>query len=117
MKALKTYNKLVRKCFEIKGLDISGNKTRYADVILIKACIINVLHKYYGNNTVEIGFIINRHHSTVIHHLRKHVDRYKQEDAYAELYTTLSEYVMQNATAPMDVDGIVASLRSCLSVN
>ena len=117
MKAQKIYDKLVKKCFIITGFNIKGNKTRKGEIILIKACIINILNKFYGYNTVETGFIINLDHSTVIHHLRRHVDLYKHDDAYAELYTTLSKYAINNSTAPMDVDGIVNSLRSSLSVN
>lgn len=116
MKAEEIYKSLVQKAKDLTELDITYARSRRFEVVLIKACILNVLRRYYGLTTTHIGELLGMHHSTVIHHLRQHGDRYRQEDEYAELYDELSKHVALTEEAVIDVDGILDTMRACLSV-
>lgn len=116
MKAEENYRLLVAKAKELTDLDITYAKSRRFEVVMVKACVANILSRYFGYTTLLIGKLIGMHHSTVIHHLRNHSDRLRQEDEYSELYDQLSKYTSNNDTAPMDVDGIVSALRACMCV-
>jgi len=116
MKSEEVYKRLVQKAKEVTDLDITYARSRRFEVVLIKACIINILSRYYGMTTVLIGSFTNMHHSTVIHHLRKHSDRYRMEDEYQELYDELTKFTSMNENSPIDVDGIIEKIRTCIAV-
>lgn len=98
------------------GMNVLYLRRRNAEIILAKACVINVMSKYFGANTVQIGELFDMHHSTVIHHLQKHHTRYKYEDEYASLYDFLMKSVMQKDKDTIDVDGVLSLLRNAMAV-
>lgn len=114
MKPEERYRALVQKAKEITDLDITYARSRRLEIVMIKACIVNILSRYYGHTTTLIGSLIGLHHSTVIHHLQKHSDRYRQEDEYAELYDALSKHVGLSEESPIDVEGIIETMKACL---
>lgn len=116
MKSDEVYKRLVNKAKEVTDLDITYARSRRFEIVLTKACIINILSRYYGMTTVLIGSFVGMHHSTVIHHLRKHSDRYRMEDDYQELYDELTKFTSLIENSPIDVDGIIEKIRASITV-
>lgn len=117
MKSMKEqYSKLVDETRRLTGIDVVYARTRKFENVLTKACFINVMSRYFGATTLAIGGILKIHHSTVIHHLNAHGNRYKQEEQYAKLYDSLCKYAMTNESAPIDVAHMLNIMRVSMSL-
>lgn len=103
------------KAKEVTGLDIRYTRSRKKDIVQTKSAIINVLHKFYGFNLVQIGELIGMHHTTVIHHLRDHTSRYRFEDEYCQLYDHLSRHAI-STSEHISVEKTLNLMRNALSV-
>ena len=110
------YKHLVFKAKEYTGIDITYTRTRKFEIVMIKACIINILYRYFGGNTVQIGKLLNMHHSTIIYHESAHANRYNNEGEYGALYDFLARHSMKGQKSPIDVDEMMHIMRRTLSV-
>jgi hypothetical protein len=97
------FDSLVDETAKITGINIKYTKNRKYDVVVAKACVINILSNFFGANTVRIGKLMDIHHSTVIHHLKCHGDRHRYED----------EYIGKSS---IDVHEIITIMRRALSL-
>jgi hypothetical protein len=116
MKLEESYRHLISKAKEFTGLDITYTRNRRFEIVMIKACVINILYRYFGANTVQTAKLFDIHHSTVIHHHRAHPNRYKQEVEYAELYNYLTRHATLDEKSPINVDEMVEIMRRTMSV-
>ena len=110
------FDSLVDETARITGINIKYAKTRKYDVVVAKACVINILSNYFGANTVRIGKLMDIHHSTVIHHLKCHGDRNRYEDEYFDLYEGLSKHATMIGKSAIDVHEILTLMKKALSV-
>lgn len=116
MKHAENFEMLVHLAKIRTGIDVRYTRSRRDEIVLIKGCIINVLSKYFGLNTVQIGGLFDLHHSTIIHHLKAHPTRYRYEDDYATHYDYLLKASMNKDKDTIDVESVLATLKSALSV-
>ena len=110
------FDSLVDETAKITGINIKYTKTRKYDVVVAKACVINILSNFFGANTVRIGKLMDIHHSTVIHHLKCHGDRHRYEDEYFDLYENLCKHANEIGKSSIDVHEIMTIMRRALSV-
>lgn len=111
-----SYRHLICKAKEFTGIDITHTRNRKFEIVMIKGCIINVLYRYFGANTVQTGKLMNIHHSTVIYHQKNHPIRYRNEHEYASLYDYLGKHALANEKALINVDEMVGIIKRTLSV-
>lgn len=109
------FKEVCGKAKEVTGLDIRYTRSRKKDIVQTKSAIINVLHKFYGFNLVQIGELIGMHHTTIIHHLRDHPSRYRFEDEYCRLYDQLSRHAI-STSEHISVEKTINLMRNALSV-
>ena len=116
MKIEERYRHLVSKAKEFTGIDITHTRTRKFEIVMIKGCIINILYRYFGANTVQTGKMMNVHHSTVIYHQQNHANRYRNENEYASLYDYLAKHATANDKSLINVDEMMGIMKRTLSV-
>lgn len=109
------YNDLCVLAKQITGIDIRYIRARKKEYVQIKAAIVNVMRRYYSATTVQVGRLMNLHHTTVIHHTKDHASRYRFEDDYASLYDKLVRHAMNNSDT-LKVDNLLTLMKSALSV-
>lgn len=95
----------------IRDSQVCYTTSRRKEVVMIKACIMNILYKYHSQTTVQIGRIFRCHHSTVIHHLQAHPQRYDWEDDYHDLYNILCTESQKMSAYAFDTVGTLRLLR------
>jgi hypothetical protein len=100
---------------EVSGLDIRYTRSRKREFVSVKCAIVNVLHKYYGLKLVQIGSLLDFHHTTVIHHLKDHPSRYRFDDEYAQIFDKLSRHAM-STTEILSVDKMMNLMKAALSI-
>lgn len=115
MRVEEHFNALASVALEYSEVDIRNTRSRKYDIVLVKACVINILTRYYGGNTVNVGKAIGNDHSTIIHHLRKHSQRFKYEPEYNMLYNYLSKYAVASNDSPINVDNLVQIMKRTLA--
>lgn len=93
----KRFNELVTLSKEFTGYDVTRTRSRKRDVINIKSAICNVMRRYYSRTLPQIANQLKIHHTTVIHHLKDHPNRYRDIDDYADLYDHLSKNVVEGS--------------------
>jgi chromosomal replication initiation ATPase DnaA len=108
------FDNLCKKTAEITGIDVRFTRRRTREIIHAKAGIINVLNKYHGLNTVQIGRCFDLNHSTVIHHLRDHPYRYRYEDEYARIYDSLTRFSLEGSSNAINVERMVGLMKESL---
>lgn len=109
------FKEVCSKAKEVTGLDVRYTRSRKRDIVQTKSAIVNVLHKFYGLNLVEIGGLIGYHHTTVIHFLRDHSARYRYDNEYCQIYDQLSRHAM-DTTEYISVDKMLGVMKNALSV-
>ena len=115
MKHEKNYQRLVELCKEYNGVDVSVRDLRKHELVLAKACVFNVLSKYFGATTTAIGALFDLHHSTVVYHNSMHFTRYRYEDEYATLYDYLIQKCNEMDKSFIDVEDVIKKINSALS--
>ena len=110
------YKNLTAKAKAYTGIDVTYTRTRKFEIVMIKACIINILYRYFGGNTVQIGKLLNMHHSTIIYHESAHANRYKNEGEYGALYDYLARQSMSGHKSLINVDEMVQIMRRTMTV-
>lgn len=115
MKPEETYQHLVAKAKEYTGLNIAYTKTRKFEIVMIKGCVINIMFRYFGYNTVQTGRVMGMHHSTIIYHHRHHAHRYRNEHEYANLYDYLAKHCTIEENPAIDVDEMIQIMKRTLS--
>lgn len=109
-------NLLISTVYNMMGVDVSTNKSRKREIVTARACIINVLSRYYGANTVEIGEMYEMDHSTIVYHLEHHAHRYRFEDVYSRLYDKLMQVAIKEDKSAIDVDEVLSLIQNALEV-
>lgn len=55
-------------------------KSRYAETVLARSTLMHFLYKYTSLNKAQIGRLLKKNHTTVIHNLKSFEDRIEIED-------------------------------------
>jgi hypothetical protein len=81
--------KISEECF---GADktILLSKSRDRHIIDLQRCIINIMRKE-GYTLKKIGFIMNKHHATIIHYVSSFDILLDSEKEFQEMYNIFSE--------------------------
>ena len=74
----------------LRKIDIRNTRKKTGDLVRLRFAIGNILTKQYGFTTTEVGRLMGRDHSTIVHYRGLHTARYRSDDEYAHLYDTLS---------------------------
>jgi len=115
MKAEETYQHLADKAKEYTGLNIAWTRTRKFEIIMIKGCVINIMYRYFGYNTVQIGKAIGMHHSSIIYHQNNHPHRYRNEPEYGNLYDYLAKHCTLDESSAINVDEMIQIMKRTMS--
>lgn len=110
------FNELCRLAKEITGIDVRYTKSRKKEFVQIRCALVNVMRRYYSASTVQLAKLMDKHHTTIIHHSKDHSSRYRFEDDYASLYDQLVRHVMSQSET-ISVDKMVSLMKSSLSVD
>ena len=110
------FNDLCRVAKEITGIDVRYTNSRKKEYVQIRCALVNVMRRYYSATTVQLGRLLDKHHTTIIHHSKDHGSRYRFEHDYASLYDQLVRHAM-NQSETISVDKMVFLMRSSLSVD
>ena len=95
----------------VKDSEVRVVRSRKFEVVMIKACIMNILASQYQLGPVKIGRLFNIDHSTAIHHTQAHEIRYKFEPEYKDLYDILLKESINKNPYFVDVDEVVQMIR------
>lgn len=111
---MKTEMKHESLCLIVKGaigIDVRYTRSRREEIVMAKACLINVLNRMYGVNTVRLGKLFGIHHSTAIHHIKNHSIRFQQSNDYYEIYNQLlkSCYDLEENSNVLDTINLINS--------
>lgn len=109
------FNELVALAKEITGVDVRYSRSRRREFVQIKCAIVNVMRRYYSTKTVQLGRLLNLHHTTVVHHSNDHSSRYRFEPEYAELYDKMVRFAM-NKSETINTEKMVQLMKSALSI-
>lgn len=108
------FDKLCLRTKELTGIDVRYTRQRKREIIHAKASLINVLNRYYGLNTVQLGRCFDLHHATIIHHLKDHPYRYRYEDEYAKIYDSLTRFSLEDSSNAINVERMTALMKDSL---
>lgn len=79
------------------GIDIIENTTRKKDVVRLKSAAINVLYWYFNNTMTSIADELGYDcHTSILHHIKDHKDRYAYDNTYADMYDDLKEMAFKS---------------------
>ena len=95
----------------IKDSEIRTTRSRKFDAVMIKACIINILRHNHKLGVSKIGNMMGFDHTTVIHHVQAHDQRYQYEPEYKDLYDVLRKESEDKNPYFIDVDEVVQMIR------
>jgi hypothetical protein len=109
------FNQLVELAKEFTGLDVRYTRSRRREIINIKSAICNVMRRYHSRTIPQIGVLLNIHHTTVIHHLKDHPNRYRDIDDYADLYDYLCKQIVDSSEL-LSTEKILNMMRSVMAV-
>jgi iron-sulfur cluster repair protein YtfE (RIC family) len=109
------FNELCRLAKEITGIEVRYTRSRKKEFVQIRCAIVNVMRRYYSASTVQLGRLLDMHHTTIIHHSKDHSSRYRFEDDYASLYDKLVRHAMEKSDT-ISVDKMVSLMKSALVV-
>lgn len=84
------FDQLCDAGISLRKIDIRKTRKKTADLVRIRFAIGNILTKQYGLTTTEVGRLMGRDHSTIVHYRGLHTARYRSDDEYAYLYDALS---------------------------
>lgn len=107
----KKFNDMVELAKEFTGLDVRYTRSRRRDIINIKSAICNIMRRYYSRTLPQIATLLNIHHTTIIHHLKEHHNRYRDIDDYADLYDYLAKSVVDGSEF-LPTEKILATMKS-----
>lgn len=102
------FDQLCEAGINLRKIDIRKTRKKTGDLVRIRFAIGNILTKQYGLTTTEVGKLMGRDHSTIVHYRNLHRSRYKCDDEYAHLYDTLST-IANSITNPntANIDDVV----------
>lgn len=108
------FDHLCEAGINLRKIDIRKTRKKTGDLVRIRFAIGNILTKQYGLTTVEVGKLMGRDHSTIVHYRGLHRHRYKSDDEYAHLYDTLStiasNFANPNSASIDDVVGMIKKI-------
>jgi chromosomal replication initiation ATPase DnaA len=96
----------------LRHIDIRKTRRRTSEVVRLKSAIAVILTKQYGLTTVEVGKLMGKDHTTVVHYRKEHYSRYRDDDEYAYLYDQLSTIASQfNDPTQATIEDVVEMIR------
>jgi hypothetical protein len=87
---MQLFDQLCEAGISLRKIDIRKTRRKSADVVRIRFAIGNILTKHYGMTTVEVGRLMGKDHTSIVHYRKLHKSRYRSDDEYALLYDNLS---------------------------
>lgn len=87
---MQLFDQLCETGINLRQIDIRKTRKKTADVVRLRFAIGNILTKQYGLTTTQVGKLMGRDHSTIVHYRILHTSRYRSDDDYAYLYDQLS---------------------------
>lgn len=109
------FDEMVQLAKDFTGYDVRYSRSRRRDIVNIKSAICNIMRRYYSRTLPQISTLLNTHHTTIIHHLKEHPNRYRDIDDYADLYDHLAKSVVDGSEV-LPTEKILATMRQVLSV-
>lgn len=94
---MQLFHDLCEAGVKLRQIDIRKTKRKHADIVRLRAVISNILTKQYGLMTVEVGRMMGKDHSTIVHYRNLHTSRYRSDDEYALIYDSLSRIAMDKS--------------------
>lgn len=109
------FKELCHLAKELTGLDIRYTRSRKKEIVQIKCAIVNVMRRYYSASTLQLGRLLDLHHTTIIHHSKDHSSRYRFESDYAALYDKLVRHAMGKSET-ISTDKMLQLMKSALTI-
>lgn len=109
------FKELCHLAKELTGLEIRYTRSRKKEVVQIKCAIVNVMRRYYSASTLQLGRLLDLHHTTIIHHSKDHSSRYRFESDYAALYDRLVRHAMDKSET-ISTDKMLQLMKSALTI-
>lgn len=79
------------------GVDIVLETRQTRKVVRLRASAINVLYWYFNNLMIDLRDSMNyKCHTTVLHHIHEHKDRYIYDVEYADIYDDIKDFAFKN---------------------
>jgi hypothetical protein len=108
------FDQLCDAGISLRKIDIRKTRRKTGDLVRLRFAIGNILTKQYGLTTTEVGRLMGRDHSTIVHYRGLHTARYRCDDEYAHIYDTLSaianKYVDPGAASIEDVVDLIRKI-------
>jgi iron-sulfur cluster repair protein YtfE (RIC family) len=108
------FKELCHLAKDLTGVEIRYTKTRKKEFVQIKCAIVNVMRRYYSTSTLQLGRLLDLHHSTIIHHSKDHSSRYRFESDYATLYDKLVRHAMSKSET-ISTEKMIELMKSALT--
>lgn len=109
------FKELCHLAKDLTGLDIRYTRSRKKEFVQIKCAIVNVMRRYYSASTLQLGKLLDMHHTTIIHHSKDHSSRYRFEPDYAALYDKLVRHAMDKSET-ISTDKMIQLMKSALTI-
>lgn len=95
----------------MKDSEVIFTRSRKFDVVMVRACIINVMLRQCKVSMRQLGFMMGVDHTSIYHHREAHYTRYKYEDNYFDLYNKLSKAMKEADPYYINVEEVVSMIR------
>lgn len=79
---------------ELSGIDIRKRDKR-VDIVIYRTVCMNILSKYFKLSSTEIGKLLNRDHSTVLHAKSKNTDNSDYDKVYEKCLNSVSHLIIK----------------------
>lgn len=104
---MQVYNELCDHATDLFAIDIRKTKRRDADVVRVRYAIANIMLRYTGVNTVQLGQLMRKDHSTVVYYRSCHRGRYKSDEEYADVFDKLSAKIKDQDDEVEDIIPVI----------
>jgi len=96
---------------EITGIDLKYAKGRRQEFVRPRAAFAVVAANWYNITLVDVTQYLGlKNHTSMVHHRKNHVGRYRSDDEYASIYDSLMMKVRQKA-AGEDVSVVLEMIK------
>lgn len=109
------YDNVVREATEMTGIDITKTKVRSHDIVVVRACVSNVMSRVYGMSLTGVSKLMKKHHTTILHHLQTHSHNQRYDESYYLIYERLSKSAVAKSPSFIDVDELTKSMKIAFS--
>lgn len=98
----------------MRDSEILFTRSRKFEVVLVRACVINVMLRQCKVSMRQLGFAMGMDHTSIYHHREAHYTRYKYEDDYFDLYNKLAKAMKEHDPYYINVEEVVSLINEIM---